>query len=179
VSVDDRSTRNVIVTGFMGTGKSTVGRLLADRLGFDFVDTDAMVEERHGPIPTIFTERGEPAFRAMEREVAAELSARSSLVIATGGGLMLDADNAAALGRAGRVFCLIADTDEILRRVITDSSRVDRPLLASPDPRTRIVELLAERATGYAEFDHVDTDGRTPDEVAAEIERRLDHSSVA
>ncbi len=174
-----REERNVVLTGFMGTGKTTVGRILASRLGFGFVDTDELVEERHGTIAAIFTEQGEAAFRAMERDIALELGARSSLVIATGGRLMLDEDNAAALGEEGRVFCLVADTEEILERVRADESRLDRPLLAAADPRARIETLLAERAAGYRRFVQVDTDGRSPADVASDIERRLRHSSVA
>ena len=176
---DERDERNVVLTGFMGTGKSTVGRILASRLGFGFVDTDELVEERHGPIAAIFAGRGEAAFRAMERDIAVELGARSSLVIATGGRLMLDDDNADALGAEGRVFCLVADTDEILDRVRSDEARIDRPLLASPDPRGRIVELLADRAAGYRQFPQIETDGRSPGDIAADIEHRLRHSSVA
>ena len=80
-----RHVRNVVLTGFMGTGKSTVGRLLAERLGYEFVDTDQLIVERYGPIPEIFATDGEAAFRAYEREVAGELAERQGLVIATGG----------------------------------------------------------------------------------------------
>ena len=78
--------RNLVLTGFMGTGKTTVGRILADRLGYGFVDTDEVIESRAGPIPEIFDRDGEEAFREMERSVARELSGRTGLVIATGGG---------------------------------------------------------------------------------------------
>lgn len=165
--------RNVVLTGFMGTGKSTVGRIVAARLGHDFVDTDVVIEEREGPIGTIFAERGEEAFRAIEREVAAELAERSSLVVATGGRMMLDPDNAAVLGRESRVFCLVADPETIETRVLADADRVERPLLAAPDPRRRIAELLAERESSYRRFPQIETDGRTPTDIAAEIIRRL------
>lgn len=160
---------NIVLTGFMGTGKSTVGRLLAAVLGFEFVDTDTVIEHRHGPIVDIFAERGEAAFRAIEGELAAELADRSGLVIATGGRMMLDADNVASLGRASHVFCLVADPDEIHRRVTADVARIERPLLAGPDPRTRIGELLAERRDGYGRFTQIVTDGRSPEMIAAEI----------
>lgn len=161
--------RNIVLTGFMGTGKSTVGRLLADRLGFEFVDTDQVIEARHGPITAIFAEQGEQAFRDIERDLAAELADREGLVIATGGRMMLDHANIAALSRNGRVFCLVATPEEILARVTSDSSRIDRPLLAGPDPQTRIVELLAERSEGYRRFPQVATDGRSPEAIAADI----------
>ncbi len=164
-----RDSRNIVLTGFMGTGKTTAGRLLATRLGFEFVDTDAIIEERHGPIATIFDEFGETAFRAIEREVAAELAECSQLVIATGGGMLLDPTNMALLSTTGRVFCLVATPETILERVATDASRIERPLLAAPDPLQRIIDLLAERHRAYQRFVQVSTEGRSPDEIADDL----------
>lgn len=164
---------NVVLTGFMGTGKTTVGRLLAARLGFGFVDTDAVIEERHGPIPTIFAERGEGEFRRIEREVAAELAERDGMVVSTGGRLLLDAVNAEALQRTGRVFCLSATVDTIVARVAPSGRAAGRPLLGGADARERITALLAERAEGYGRFEQVVTDGRTPAEIVDEIEALL------
>ena len=121
--------RNIVLTGFMGTGKTTVGRLLAQQLGYEFVDTDQIIEERHGKIGDLFRSAGEEAFRRIERELASELADRERLVIATGGRMMLDPQNVASLSRNGRVFCLVATPDEIFDRVVHDSSRVERPLL--------------------------------------------------
>ena len=160
--------RNVVLTGFMGTGKTTVGRVLAARLGYEFVDTDDVIESRHGPIPTIFAERGEDAFRRYEREVAGELAARWGLVIATGGRMMIDAVNAECLGATGDVFCLVASIDTILERVAAGGA-ASRPMLAGDDVRERVERLLAERAPGYATFRSIETDGREPADVAAEI----------
>lgn len=162
--------RNVVLTGFMGTGKTTAGRLLADRLGYRFVDTDVLIEERHGPIPAIFADRGEPGFRAIERAVAAELASRTGLVIATGGRMLLDHANLRALSANGRVFCLVATPDRVLDRVVGDASGPRRPLLQVHDPRSRIVELMAERDAGYRRFPQLDTDTRTPDAVAADLQ---------
>lgn len=167
------SDANVVLTGFMGTGKTTVGRLLAERLGFEFVDTDQLIEQRHGPIPAIFREHGEGEFRRIEREVADELAGRSGLVISTGGRLLLDAVNAARLGVAGHVFCLTASIDTILDRVGADGAAAERPMLAGPDVRRRITELLAERAAAYARFDQIDTEASTPSAVVDEIVTRL------
>jgi shikimate kinase len=158
--------RNVVLTGFMGTGKTTVGRLLAERLDYAFVDTDTLIEQRHGPIPEIFAAQGEAAFRAIERRLAVELAERCRHVISTGGGMLVDDVSADALARSGDVFCLIATPEEILERVATDASRAERPLLAVDDPGRRIGELLAERSDAYARFTQVVTSGRRPAEVA-------------
>ncbi len=162
---------NVILTGFMGTGKTTVGRLLAARLGYDRIDTDTMIESRWGPIPEIFRMRGADAFRRLERAVAYELAQRQRLVISTGGRLMLDFGNAYHLGRTGRVFCLVASPERILERIAADADQ--RPLLAGDNPAGRIAELLRARSAGYARFEQVDTTERTPGDVADEIVARL------
>lgn len=164
---------NVVLTGFMGTGKTTVGRLLAERLGFEFVDTDQLIEQRHGPIPAIFREHGEGEFRRLERAVADELAGRSGLVISTGGRLLLDAANAARLGASCHVFCLTASIDTILDRVGADGAAAERPMLAGPDVRRRVTELLAERAPAYARFEQVDTGTISPAAVVDQIVTRL------
>jgi len=164
---------NVVLTGFMGTGKTTVGRLLAERIGYELVDTDTIIESEHGTIASIFAERGEEEFRRLEQQVARELAERQGLVVSTGGRLMLDPENVESLGRTGRVFCLVADPEEILRRITADAARVERPLLAVDDPQNRIIELLAERADGYAKFEQIHTDTRTPAQIVAEIEAAL------
>jgi shikimate kinase len=155
---------NIVLTGFMGTGKSTVGRRLAERLGWPFVDTDAVIEADHGPIPAIFAEHGEHRFRAIEREVAADLARRRGTVVATGGRLLLDPANVDSLGGSGVVVCLAASVDALVDRLAGEAE--GRPLLQGDDPRARIAELLAARAAGYARFPQVATDGRSPDEVA-------------
>ena len=166
--------RNIVLTGFMGTGKTTVGQILAARLGYEFVDTDVLIEARTGrSIPAIFAEDGEAAFRQLERDIAAELAVQQGLVIATGGRLMLDPANAAELGGTGRIFCLTATPELILTRVLADEKAIERPLLQGPDPATRIRQLLAERAPLYAQFDQVDTTGLTAAEVAEEILRQI------
>ena len=162
--VDD----NIILTGFMGTGKSTVGRLLAGRMGREFVDTDDLIAQRDGrSIADIFNEAGETHFRDLEAQVAAELAERRGLVIATGGRLMLDPANTAVLGATGPVFCLSAEPDVIVSRVASTAN--GRPLLAGVDPERRIKSLLERRAAAYARFPVVDTGGRTPDDVAVAI----------
>jgi shikimate kinase len=155
---------NIVLTGFMGTGKSTVGRLLARRLGWPFVDTDALIESRHGSIPSIFAEHGEARFRELEREISEALAARHGTVVATGGRLLLDDDNEAVLGASGIIVCLSASVDELVARLAGEAE--GRPLLRGDDPAARIRDLLAERAAGYGRFPQVVTDHRTPEEVA-------------
>lgn len=164
---------NVVLTGFMGTGKSTVGRILADLLGYEFVDTDTVIEERHGPIPEIFANHGEEVFRGYEQEVAEELAQRTGLVIGTGGGLMLQRGSARALDSTGEVFCLTASVDTIVERILgqRDQDGTDRPLLAGDNPRQTIADLLASRQEKYADYTQVETEGRTPEQVAAELQQ--------
>lgn len=162
--------KNLVLTGFMGTGKTTVGRILAERLGCDFVDTDAVIESRAGPIHEIFERDGEAGFREMERTVARELAGRTGLVIATGGRMMLDPECAACLEPGADVICLTADPATIIERV-GDTAR--RPLLDVPDAPARVRALLDKRAEGYGRFAAVDTEGRSPDEVADAVTARL------
>lgn len=161
--------KNIILTGFMGTGKTTVGKLLAKQLEREFVDTDQMIEARQGiTIPEIFVNQGETAFRLMEAEVAQELGKREGLVISTGGRLMLDPANAAALSRNGRVFCLVAAPQEILSRLVSDKDN-HRPLLDGPNPTEQVLELLKERKKGYQRFLKLATDSKQPADVAKKI----------
>ena len=160
---------NIILTGFMATGKTTVGKLLADQLGYDFVDTDELIVERSGQkVAEIFREKGEAAFRAMEAAIARELSDKEGLVVSTGGRMMLDPANAAALSRRGRVFCLVATPEEILDRVTKDK-HVKRPLLDVPNPIQRIVGLMKQREEDYGRFPQMVTSEKTPDEVTRNL----------
>jgi shikimate kinase len=156
----------------MGTGKSTVGRILAERLGFAWVDTDDLIESRHGSIPEIFAANGEEAFRDLERALAVELADRPGLVISTGGRMMLDPEIASQLGGSSRVFCLVAGPEVVLGRVSRQDGPL-RPLLASDHPADRIAELMAEREEAYQRFEQVATDGKSATEVADDLEARL------
>jgi shikimate kinase len=159
--------RNIILTGFMGTGKSTVGRELAAVLGFQWVDTDRLIEQRHGPIPEIFNRSGEEAFREIEREIAAEVASAARQVVSTGGRMLLDPDNIRPLSHSGRIFCLTADADVLIERL--RRSPTPRPLLAGPDPEERVRVLLTEREPGYARFTAVDSGVRLPRSVVDDL----------
>ena len=165
--------RNIVLMGFMGTGKSTLGRQLAARLGMTFVDMDSLIEERAGkPIPRIFAEDGEPSFRARERELARELSARQGLVVACGGGVVLNPENVRDYAATGAVFCLTATPEVIFERTSKDRNR---PLLEEQDRMKRIVELLEKRRALYAAIpEQVDTTTAEPDALVAHILARLE-----
>lgn len=166
---------NIVLTGFMGTGKSSVGKLLADLLGWHWVDSDMVIESRYGPISEIFRNDGEEAFRALERELAAELATQSGNVVSTGGRLMLDPENMRTLGSVSQVFCLDASAGEIVRRVSQDG--VVRPLVAGDHPADRVRDLLLERDAQYKQFEQVGTEGLTVEEVAQEIFARIQGSA--
>ncbi|HBU39433.1 MAG TPA: shikimate kinase [Acidimicrobiaceae bacterium] len=158
----------------MASGKSSVGRALAHRRSLSFVDTDAMIVERHGSIEQIFEHKGEAEFRQMERDVATELQTSSGLVIATGGRMMLDEHCAKILGSTGRIFCLRASIEEIQRRYKADADGPVRPLLADSD-ESLLRRLYEERANAYSQFEQVETDGKSVGEVVEGIEMMLSH----
>ncbi len=161
--------KNIILTGFMGTGKTTIGILLAEKLGYDFVDTDHLIEKKCGmSIPDIFREKGENEFRDLETAISLELSGKENLIISTGGRLMLDAINAEALGKSGTAFCLTATVEEILNRVSLDQHS-KRPLLEGTNPKKRITQLFQERREGYAKFTQITTSDKTPNEIVENI----------
>ncbi len=158
---------SLVLTGFMGAGKTSVGQVVAQKLGRDFVDIDAVIEEEEGmPISKIFETRGEAYFRAREAEWCARLARRDRLVIATGGGALVNPSNRAQFKDAF-VVCLDATPDEIYNRL---KGQANRPLLASPSPQQRIVELMSARRDAYAQIEwHLDTTGKSIDQVADEI----------
>lgn len=163
-----RSHQNIVLMGFMGTGKSTVGRKLAKRLGLKFLDMDTIIEERAAkPISRIFAEEGEAHFRTMERDLARELSRQSGLVIACGGGVVLNPDNVNDYSRTGLVVCLTATPDVIMER--TSRAR-NRPLLEEQDRLKRILELLEKRRHLYAAIpNQVDTSVMPAEQVVETI----------
>jgi shikimate kinase len=164
---------NVILVGFMGTGKSAVGRMLAKRLKRDFVDLDERIEKDAGcAIPTIFAKEGEAGFRAREAKAVQHAAKLKNSVIATGGGVMLNEANVDALKKAGMLVCLTARPDVILQRTLGSIST--RPLLAGENPKERIEELLKLREPFYARADiSIETSDRTIEAVVDEIQLKL------
>lgn len=160
---------NLALIGFMGTGKTSVGWMVAENLKFNFLDTDEMIQARTGrSIADIFAKDGEAAFRALEREVVGELSTREKTVISTGGGLPTNPENLAALKTHALVVCLWSAPEKIWERVRHQSHR---PLLHDPDPQKKIRELLAVREPFYKQADVlINTDLRSAREVAQQIE---------
>jgi len=165
---------NVALIGFMATGKSTVGRMLADRLGYRFVDTDEEIVRRTGlEIAELFASDGGTAFRAIEKSVVADASASENTVISCGGGVALDQGNVEALRSTSMLVLLTASVDEILDRVKGD---ISRPLLNGGDREKTVTVRLEERTTLYlkAADNVVDTTGLTLREVAERVIQLLE-----
>ena len=163
---------NIVLIGYMGSGKSTVAKELYIKTGMEVLDTDALIVEEQGKsINGIFQTDGEDAFRKLETELLWRLSEKTSAyILSTGGGMPVREENRKILKKIGTVFFLKAGTDTILERVKGDQQR---PLLQGTDQRTKISRMLAERTPAYeSAADHiVETDDRTAEEVAEEILR--------
>ena len=156
----------------MGTGKSSVGRCVADTLHFTFLDTDDVIEARAGkPITEIFAQEGEPAFRKLECGLVEELTRRERTVISTGGGLPVNPANLASLKTHALVVCLWASPEKIFERV---RHQLHRPLLNTPDPLGKIRSLLATREPFYKQADVlVNTEFRSVKDVAHQVIHQL------
>ncbi len=160
---------NIALYGFMGVGKSTVGRLLAEELGYVFIDMDKVIEQKMGiSISEIFRRYGELRFRELESDLVKELAGEDSVVIACGGGAVLDPDNVEALTTSSRLIYLTATLPEIIERTSKDRSR---PLLNVLDPEKKIANLIEQRRPVYERYATVtvDTTDLTPLEVVDEI----------
>lgn len=166
---------SIFLVGMMGAGKSTIGRLLAEGIGFEFIDADRELEARSGvAIPTIFEIEGEAGFRRREAALLDELSQRPGVVLATGGGAVLDAATRERLRQRGLVIYLRTTADEVFRRTRRDKSR---PLLQTDKPRERIEQLLAEREPLYAAAAHL-TFQSAATNPRRQVERLLAHRDV-
>ncbi|MFA5148211.1 MAG: shikimate kinase [Candidatus Omnitrophota bacterium] len=164
--------KNIILVGFMGTGKTAVGKALAKRLGLRFVDMDDIIEEREGmKISEIFKKKGERYFRHSEGMVARDIALQAGLVVAAGGGAVIDGENVKNLKSNGVMFCLFATPERIFQRT---KGHTHRPLLNVSDPEEKINELMAKRAEYYARADYrIDTSDLSVNEVADKITEYL------
>ena len=171
--------RNIILVGFMGSGKTVVGEALARLTGRPLVDADEELVRRTGrPISQIFQEDGEAAFRELERSVISDLCSQSGTIIAAGGGSFVDPDNRELMLASGQVICLSARPETILQRIAQSQGSDNaargkvpvRPLLAGDDPLAEIKALLTHRAEAYA-LAHISvaTDDLTPEQVAENV----------
>jgi shikimate kinase len=164
--------KNLVLVGFMGSGKTDAGKLAAARLGMKFVDMDEIIEQRHGQtISHIFETKGEPFFRQRERALVRELASGEGQVIATGGGVVLDPNNLRDFGRTGVVICCWVDAGVAHERT---KHAKHRPLLeeADADRRTRIETLLRDRELLYKAIPlRIDTSAMTVEQQAGEIVR--------
>lgn len=159
---------NIVLCGFMGCGKSTVGRLLSDKLSMRLIDTDSyIVKKEKMTISRIFEEKGEKYFRNAELEVCRELSMVSNRIISTGGGTLLKEDNVRELKKGGIVFFLNVSPDTVLARLKYDTTR---PLLQRPDKEAAVNELLGKRMPLYQKAaDYTVNAEKTPHQICAEI----------
>ncbi|UCG78145.1 MAG: shikimate kinase [Nitrospirota bacterium] len=164
--------KNIVLTGFMGAGKTSVARELSSRLGMKIVDMDDEIEKEQGmTINDIFARFGEERFRELESEMAKKVSGLSGAVISTGGGIVLRKENITHLRTNGHVVCLMVSPEAVLKR--TSGSDV-RPLLNVNDPLGKIKELLDHRMPFYKNADIIiETDDRSPRQVADEIIEEL------
>jgi shikimate kinase len=164
---------NLVLIGYRATGKTTLARGLAQRLGWEWVDADVEIEHRAGKsIARIFAEDGEPAFRDLEAEVIADLCTRQRLVVAAGGGAPLREESRRAMRKAGQVVWLTATPETILARMTGDATTADRrPNLTNHPPLEEIIQLLGRREPIYRESAHVivDTEDKSPEQLTDEI----------
>ncbi|MDP8216892.1 MAG: shikimate kinase [Candidatus Kaelpia imicola] len=159
---------NLVLVGFMGTGKTEVSKEVAERVGMRYLSIDKMIEEREGMnINDIFKEKGEEYFREVERDIVKEVSCMDSVVIDAGGGVVLNNENIENLKSSGVVICLKARPEVILHRM---RNKTDRPLLNVRDKLTEINEVLDSRRFCYDKIEKsIDTSDLTIDEVAEQV----------
>lgn len=162
---------NIVLTGFMGTGKSVVGKELAKRLGMSYLSTDELIEKREGTkISAIFQKKGESYFRQVETQIVKEVASLDNHVISAGGGVVLREENVSALKKNGFIVCLSASPEVILQRTANNRNR---PLLEVDDQKKRIKELLKIRKPFYDKADFsVDTSSLSSKEVVKKIVAR-------
>ncbi len=172
----DHRIKGLTITGFMGTGKTVVGRKLGERLKMEFIDLDEEIERASGMIiMDIFARLGEPAFRDMEASILADTLGVPGRVVATGGGTVIDPLNLERMRSYGPVVCLTASPEEILKRI---SPSDERPLLSGEERLEKIKSILERRSDIYNLSDFsVSTDGKGVDQVVEDIARYIEGES--
>lgn len=160
--------KNIIITGFMGTGKSTVGKYLAVTMGKQFLDMDSLIEEREGKsIPDIFQQKGEKYFRMLEKKTLKKIAKEKNMVIATGGGTLLEEENYLLAEKEGLVILLKANSTVIFSRLKSDE---DRPLLSGNNKLNKIIDLMKKRKEKYDCFPYsIDTSDLTVEQIVGKI----------
>ena len=163
---------NILLTGFMGAGKTTVGKKLAKRLGYLFIDTDREIEKKQGcSITEIFKYGGEECFRDLETDILQKLQTKQNLVIATGGGMVLRNENRSLMQSLGTRVYLKVELQELMRRLKKDKKR---PLLQKSKPEVHILEMLQQRKNIYEEAECIiDTTDLSPHQMVTEIIRKI------
>lgn len=164
---------NLIITGLMGTGKTTVGKLVAAKLGREFIDTDEYINENVGSASHILSQpNGDVHFRLVEEQVASELASRKGLVISTGGRFLISQSNIDAMSQTGHIICLVANLDEIVIRLLSSSTDTYRPRFEAAKSKIELMIKLQEQSRPfYSQFYQFNTSGVKPEEVADEIVR--------
>jgi len=164
--------KNIILTGFMGVGKTSVGTRLAKDLGYTFIDTDTLIEaDQHMDITSIFTKLGEPYFRDVEARIIRQVMEGEKQVVSTGGGAVIRNENRAAFNKSGFVICLAARPEIIFERI---KHETHRPMLQTPDPKVKIKELLENREKFYRQADLIiDTSEQSVDDAVEEIKEKV------
>lgn len=163
--------RNLVLTGLMGSGKSTIGQLVAGNLGREFIDTDEYIEKHFGPTASIFDHSdGDNRFRLIEEKVARELSSKTNLVIATGGRFLINQTNIDKIVKSGDVICLTADLKVIVNRLLSSNVATFRPRFAKATDKFSLMEDLRRQSEPYySQFFQLETTGFSPIDVAEKV----------
>ena len=166
-----RPTRNLIITGLMGTGKTTVGRLVAEKLNREFIDTDEFIETHYGPAAEILSQsNGDELFKQTEEAVAQQLAARQKLVISTGGRFMINNKNTRIMSTTGDIICLTAELNELVTRLLNSNTQTYRPRFDNAINKLALMEnLQRQSAASFSQFRQWDTNGSSVMEVADAI----------
>ncbi len=166
--MNTRLEKNIFLVGFMGTGKTTVGKILAQRLEYQFFDIDASIEDQERrTIAAIFQQQGEVYFRLLEKKLLFSMDGKTRVVVSCGGGIILDRENRNFINTRGISVCLSATVETICNRL---KNSVDRPLLAVENPQEKIHQLLAERHEFYSQVPiQIDTTYLSAEQVAETI----------